>query len=215
MPCPTEPELAQLPGLGIGLVVSLLEGNRGNYALPTGLRLVRLPIDDGEPPAEAHFPLVARLCALMRQFRLQPRPANGVVVHCLHGRGRTGLLLACYRTYLAVRDPADPEAMPPAEAIAEVDRQLRQLYGTAVTALGVDQVRWVAQFSRRLRSEWNGQWERLAEAEVEWQRVEPGLGHTLTGALWHCPDCKGVVARLGEDESTPAWCPSCGWPTDP
>lgn len=65
MPCPTEETLAALPDLGVGLVVSLLESSRGNYRLPAGLRLVRLPVDDGGVPAEIHLSLVARLLYTM------------------------------------------------------------------------------------------------------------------------------------------------------
>jgi hypothetical protein len=112
MPCPEEADLEGLSALGIGLIVSLLESSRGNYRLPVGMRLARLPIDDEHAPAEAHLELVEHTLELVHRFRLQSRENRGVAVHCLHGRGRTGLFLAAYRAYGAVIQEIQTVARP-------------------------------------------------------------------------------------------------------
>ena len=101
--------------------------------------MVRLPIDDEHAPADAHLELMVRTMELIHRFRLTDPDRRGVAVHCLHGRGRTGLFLAAYRAFVASRHPA-------AEARAEVDRLLQRTYGIPITALEADQARWLTRF---------------------------------------------------------------------
>lgn len=212
MPRPLAAELAVLPELGVGMVVSLLEGSAMNYTPPEGVRLLRLPIDDRHPPADVHLPLVARLCATIHAFRLGPGPRNGVVVHCLGGQGRTGLVLSCYRAYVAVRRAGDPDGRDPACAAAEIREHLRRVYGYGMLGPNPSQLRWINQFHARLVREPRIRWEEEARAEVTWQRVAAGM---YAGALatWTCPECGALAGSPVAGVAGPVWCPGCGLTT--
>jgi hypothetical protein len=214
MSCPNEVELTALPDNGIGLVVSLLESTKPGYQLPSGLRLIRLPVDDNDAPAEAHFEFVVRLCAMMYEFRRQQDVANGVAVHCEHGRGRTGLLMAAYRAYVAAQHPSDPEGRTPAETITEVHRKLHEIYGTSAYSLAERQIQWVALFSRKVRHGAATEWSESAKTELKWQRVG-GASEVMPGrTLWQCPDCGGLALLERSSVERPTWCLVCGWPTE-
>lgn len=211
MPCPGEAELARLPELGIGLVVSLLESYHPSSRLPSGLRRVRLPITDNGAPAEEHFELVVRLCALIHQFRRQPGPRRGVAIHCLHGRGRTGTILAAYRAYVAARWKDDPEAHAPTSTLPEINRLLSAAHGVSLSALGLEQTRWVAHFYQRMKRGIDPCWESSTAVELGWQWEE--ANGFASGSAWTCGDCGMRVSSPQPALEAPIWCPACGWAT--
>jgi hypothetical protein len=194
--------------------VSLLESSQGNYELPPELRLVRLPVDDEQAPAEAHLPLLVRVCELIHRFRLQPGERNGVAVHCLFGRGRTGMLLAAYRAYVAGRYPDDGDGRSAAEARAEIDRHLYVIAGGPVTALTDAQVQWLDRFAQHCRKLSTTPPDSAVAADLGWSRRQTQSLPASDRCVWRCPDCEGVAE--GEPGLTlgPLWCPTCGWPTE-
>ncbi len=109
-------DVAQLvAAYGAGVLVTLQEdeeigllpgGDPREEAVRQGLQSLWLPIEDGSSPAALRdaLPFVDRVVALLRQGQV-------VVVHCLGGLGRSGLLAACVLVRLGVT---------PAEAMVRV-----------------------------------------------------------------------------------------------
>lgn len=87
---------ADLKAQGIGAILTLTEDNLyGDHHLRAGFRLHHEPMDDGEAPAAA---ALERAVAFI-DFALEK--GEGVAVHCLEGRGRTGTVLGAW---LAARE---------------------------------------------------------------------------------------------------------------
>jgi len=216
MPLPTE-ELLHAPSvLGIGLVVSLLERSAMNYQTPPGLRLAHLPIDDGKAPGDAHLHLVARLCAYMHRFRSRSAAPNSVAVHCLGGQGRTGLLLICYRAYLAVVHPGHPDAAEPQTTAEEIVDHLYRAYGYWLRSPNPHQRRWAAMFYSRMRQQADLAWEAAATNEVTWQRRDAHAADGSDGpalSVFTCEHCDGVAVHHTAALHSPMWCPTCGCST--
>lgn len=210
MPYPSEEVLASLPDLGIGLVVSLLEARHMTYAIDAGLplRLAHFAIDDGEAPADVHFARVAQLCAFMHHYRLQGSE-HGIAVHCLGGQGRTGLLLVCYRAYLATTRKGDAEGSPPTDTAAAIERQLTSLAGRFTMGAKPVQLKWAKRFYARLANEFNPAWEETAMREIRWQRAQ--TTDAFSGVIsWTCPSCGARAIFDQVDAIRPCWCPTCG-----
>jgi hypothetical protein len=213
MAFPDADALHALPGLRIGLVVSLVEASRMDYQVSDSLRLVHLPVDDDDVPADLHLPLVGRLCAFMHRFRSGPGPANGVAIHCLHGPGRTGTLLACYRAYVAARYPSDRDGRPPTETATEIASRFKETYGGSVSGPSVGQLRWANRFYAVLRKTSDPDWERAATAELFWHKAPAEGDNREQAASWECVDCGAALFSNQETSSGPTWCLRCGHPT--
>jgi hypothetical protein len=213
MPLPTEEFLRSFAGLGIGLVVSLVERSAMNYQAPPGLRLAHLPIDDGRAPGDAQLHLVARLCAYIHHFRLQPRKPRSVAVHCLGGQGRTGLMLICYRSYLAAVHPGDSDAEEPHKTAEQIALDLYRAYGYWPRSPNPHQIRWAAMFYSRMRQQANPAWEVAAANEVGWQRRDAHASDGIDGpalSVFTCEHCGGVATHHTPALRSPMWCPTCG-----
>lgn len=87
---------ADLKAQGIGAILALTEDNLyGGHHLQAGFRLHHEPMDDGEAPA------VVALERAVAFIDLALEKGEGVAVHCLEGRGRTGTVLGAW---LAARE---------------------------------------------------------------------------------------------------------------
>jgi len=209
MPRPDEATLKSMPRLGIGLVVSLLEGAQMDYKAPRGLRLAHLAIDDGKCLADIHVPVVARLCAFIHQFRNGSETPNSVAVHCLGGQARTGLMLALYRAYLGVFHPDDLDAQKPSEeAFHEIQRHLHRVYRVWLTGPNGQQRRWAGHFFSELQNS-----SRLKSICVK-ARANEVLWHrrvaVADGLLWRCDYCGEEAVGKPGGSSSPMCCPICG-----
>jgi protein-tyrosine phosphatase len=94
----TRTDLERLRGLGIGLLVLLVEDSElerwGDAALvahaeEAGIRVRRMPIRDGAAPAS-----VETVDELLAEIQAE-RTASDVVVACMGGVGRSGTIAAC------------------------------------------------------------------------------------------------------------------------
>ncbi len=84
-------ELDWLRGQGIELLVSLTEDPlRRDWINTAGLLPLHVPMIDMEAPAQEQLDIC--VSAILRAHERQ----MGVAVHCEAGRGRTGVVLACY-----------------------------------------------------------------------------------------------------------------------
>lgn len=82
---------SELRESGIGAVVTLTERPLGiNISDRFGFECLHLPIRDMDAPHPEQVELFVRFCDN------QIDAGNAVAVHCLAGRGRTGVMLACY-----------------------------------------------------------------------------------------------------------------------
>lgn len=84
-------ELAWLRQQGIDILISLTEDPlRRDWVNQAGLMAVHVPVIDMEAPSQEQ--LVQCVATIERASQQQ----MGVAVHCSAGRGRTGVVLACY-----------------------------------------------------------------------------------------------------------------------
>ena len=98
----------------------------------------RFPFDDHNPcPLE----MVHEFCASVDQFLLAD-PAHVVAVHCKAGKGRTGLMVACYLLHAGIAETAT-------EAL-QIFAQKRTSNGKGVTI--PSQIRWVHYYEWLLRN---------------------------------------------------------------
>ena len=212
---PNPSELAALCGAGIGLVVSLLGYTTLDASTPSSLRAIHLPVRNNDVPADAEFPQIALVCALMHRWRLvagshlqfgprlqpdlqlqsdlQSRPflQSGVAVHCLYGEGRTGMMLACYRGYLLARRPSDPDALAPEETAAQIFQILYEMRDERGLGPNPNQVRFAQWFVSWLNSCPRRDFDAETEAEMLWRRQECGDDHKSgddagTFTHWQC-----------------------------
>ncbi|KAJ8396219.1 hypothetical protein AAFF_G00020860 [Aldrovandia affinis] len=75
---------------GIQHLVCLCETKPPNYATCPGVTLHHIAIQDFYPPS---LDQIKRFLAIVEDANSK---GEGVGVHCLHGHGRTGTMLACY-----------------------------------------------------------------------------------------------------------------------
>lgn len=75
---------------GIKHLVSLTERMPPNHDTCPGLQLHHIKIVDFTPPSPAQ---IDKFLTLVEQANSR---GEGVAVHCMHGFGRTGTMLACY-----------------------------------------------------------------------------------------------------------------------
>lgn len=133
-------DLARLVAEGATTLVSLIEehelaryriGDLAGRAAAHGLGLLRLPIRDGDVPAD-----LSRIEALLDDVELRVARGERVVVHCRGGLGRTGLVAGCLlvrrgmapeATLAALRATRRDDRCPETEAQREVVRR----YGSA------------------------------------------------------------------------------------
>jgi phosphatidylinositol-3,4,5-trisphosphate 3-phosphatase and dual-specificity protein phosphatase PTEN len=101
-----------------------------------GGRLVHVPIGDHEP---CQYPQILPFCQDVHSW-LTAHPQNLVAIHCKSGKGRTGMMVACYLLYAKKCRTAK-------EAI-EVFSAKRTRDGRAVTL--PSQIRYVEMFERYL-----------------------------------------------------------------
>lgn len=93
-----EPWLAKMPQThadlkenGIGAILTLTEDNiYGDHHSRAGFRIRHEPMDDGEAPA------VDALERAVAFIDLALDNGGGIAVHCLEGRGRTGVVLGAW-----------------------------------------------------------------------------------------------------------------------
>jgi protein-tyrosine phosphatase len=94
----TRTDLDRLAGMGIGLLVLLVEDRElerwGDpdllaHAAAAGVEVLRLPIPDGHPPASVGD--VDQVLAAVAEHRAE----TDVVIACMGGVGRSGTLAAC------------------------------------------------------------------------------------------------------------------------
>ncbi len=103
-------ELTWLRGQGIELVVSLTEDPlRRDWLSDASLLALHVPVIDMEAPT------VEQVKQILSAIKKAHERNMGVTVHCAHGRGRTGTVLACYFV---------DKGMSPREAIKHI-RKLR------------------------------------------------------------------------------------------
>ncbi len=209
MAYPETETLERVPQTGIGLVISLVEGTKMDYKAVSGLRLAHLPIDDCDVPAPDHIRFVARLCALIHAFRTQQGVTTSVAVHCHHGRGRTGLILACYRVWIAIRHPEDSEGQTPPQALSDIDRALEGLYGVAGLGPSPRQVQYVSRFLAYISQHTPKEY--LAAGDLAWETWPADV--SSANRTWTCDGCEQTAYGTGEGLPCPLWCPRCGCPT--
>lgn len=206
MPFPRPETLANLPDLGVNLVVSLVESQFMTYTTPdcATLRLAHFAIDDGKTPAEVHMPRIALLCALMHQCRRQGI-RHGVAVHCQGGQGRTGLLNTAYRAYLREINSDDMDGQEIDITVREIERHLA--FAQCCPGLGPNpyQTRWVQRFVSFLRNNADPTWDAWAREELTWQcRADE------TASAWYCSNCRQAASSKISSWTGPIWCPNCG-----
>ncbi|CAL8297492.1 unnamed protein product [Arctogadus glacialis] len=116
---------------GIHHLVCLCERKPPNHDTCPQLQLHHIKITDFTPPTPAQTD------AFLSIVEKANSKGEGVAVHCMHGHGRTGTMLACYLV--------KTRGMPGADAILEI-RRLRP--GSIETA---EQERAVVQFYQRTK----------------------------------------------------------------
>jgi atypical dual specificity phosphatase len=117
-------ELSWLRGQGIELIVTLTEDPlRRDWLSDASLLGLHVPIVDMEAPTPEQVKQIISAIKKAHERNM------GVAVHCAHGRGRTGTVLACYFV---------DKGMSPREAIRHV-RKLRP--GSIETAEQEDLIR--------------------------------------------------------------------------
>jgi atypical dual specificity phosphatase len=122
-------ELAWLRQQGIELVITLTEAPlRRDWLSDVSLLGLHVPIVDMEAPT------IEQVQQVLSATKKAHERGMGVSVHCAHGRGRTGTILACY--FVA-------QGMGPREAMRHV-RKLRP--GSIETE---DQEELIEEFYRR------------------------------------------------------------------
>lgn len=89
---------------GIKSVLSLTESVPGPL-LGSGLRLYHVPMENRMPAP------VGKLVEAARVVKTEASSGNPVLVHCLSGRGRTGMVLASYLVLVEGLDPEDAIAL--------------------------------------------------------------------------------------------------------
>ena len=150
MPLPGPTTLAQLPRKGIVLLISLVETVIDPVIdVPRGLELESFPIEN-EIPRDIDMPVLERLCEKMHRTRLKSWN-SGVGVHCFHGRQRTGMILLCYRAFLAERYPDDADGLTVKMGIESLVQLYREqgIRGMAPTE---KQLRFSQRFTQFLRT---------------------------------------------------------------
>ncbi|CAG13218.1 unnamed protein product, partial [Tetraodon nigroviridis] len=75
---------------GIKHLVCLCERKPPNYDTCPDLKLHHIKITDFTPPSPSQ---IERFLGIVEEANAQ---GEGVAVHCMHGHGRTGTMLACY-----------------------------------------------------------------------------------------------------------------------
>ncbi|KAG1963396.1 dual specificity protein phosphatase 23a [Pimephales promelas] len=89
--CPSEAQHFKfLVENGIKHLVCLLESIPPNYKVCPELILHHISIVDFTPPSLAQ---ILRFLSIVEEANAK---GQGVAVHCMHGHGRTGTMLACY-----------------------------------------------------------------------------------------------------------------------
>lgn len=116
---------------GIQHLVCLCEKKPPNYDTVPGVKLHHIKIIDFTPPTPEQ---IQRFLSIVEESNAK---GEGVAVHCMHGHGRTGTMLACYLVKTRQISGID--------AISEV-RRLR--HGSIETH---DQEKAVAQFYQRIK----------------------------------------------------------------
>ncbi len=116
-----------LKNCGISAILTLTEDNLyGDRHVDAGFRFLHEPMNDGEAPS------VTSLERAVTFISLALETGQGVAVHCLEGRGRTGIVLCAW---LAAK-----EKLPAAAAISRL-RNLRPY-----TALSADQKTFLLKY---------------------------------------------------------------------
>lgn len=91
MSVPGPEDLFRLRQAGVSLLVSLLaETPPDELVQRTGLRLLRLPVENWRAPAEE------QIREFVAEVRAELAAGGRVAVHCYGGVGRTGTMIACY-----------------------------------------------------------------------------------------------------------------------
>nr|XP_057913347.1 dual specificity protein phosphatase 23b [Doryrhamphus excisus]XP_057913348.1 dual specificity protein phosphatase 23b [Doryrhamphus excisus] len=116
---------------GIKHLVCLCEHKPNNYDTCPSLRLHHIKMADFTPPSPSQ---IDRFLAIVEEANAK---GEGVAVHCMHGHGRTGTMLACYLV--------KTRKMSGIEAIDEI-RRLRK--GSIETH---EQEKAVVQFYQRVK----------------------------------------------------------------
>lgn len=89
--CPSEPQHYKfLVENGIRHLVCLLESKPPKYDTCPELILHHISIVDFSPPS---LPQILRFLSIVEEANAK---GEAVAVHCMHGHGRTGTMLACY-----------------------------------------------------------------------------------------------------------------------
>ncbi|XP_077587864.1 dual specificity protein phosphatase 23 [Stigmatopora nigra] len=116
---------------GIRHLVCLCERKPPNYDTCPELSLHHIKITDFTPPTQEQ---IDQFLKIVEEANAK---GEGVAVHCMHGHGRTGTMLACYLV--------KTKKMPGTDAIQEI-RRLRS--GSIETH---DQEKAVVQFYQRIK----------------------------------------------------------------
>ncbi|XP_061699476.1 dual specificity protein phosphatase 23b [Syngnathoides biaculeatus] len=116
---------------GVQHLVCLCERKPPHYDTCPKLRLHHIKIADFTPPSP---PQIDKFLAIVEEANTK---GEGVAVHCMHGHGRTGTMLACYLV--------ETRKMSGIDAINEI-RRLRP--GSIETR---DQEKAVVQFYQRVK----------------------------------------------------------------
>ncbi|XP_013883670.1 dual specificity protein phosphatase 23 [Austrofundulus limnaeus] len=89
--CPRMPcEYRYLWDNGIRQLVCLCERKPPHHDSCPGLQLHHIKIQDFTPPSQSQMD---RFLSVVEEANVR---GEGVAVHCMHGHGRTGTMLACY-----------------------------------------------------------------------------------------------------------------------
>lgn len=75
---------------GVGVVVSLSSERRPHRSAADSMECHLIPVEEFEDPTMKQITQFIDICDQARQAK------KGVCVHCRMGRGRTGVMLACY-----------------------------------------------------------------------------------------------------------------------